>query len=205
MNKLFKNRNTKYRVVSICIILLVGMLLCAPLYSQEEDGNRGIRIVIPLDIGYQLSFENLAVSGVIFDVLTRLELGAAVGVMFPIGDVVSIGPEVGVRAPLIPLFLGSAIFHIPIRAVVHFAFTDDIGLDAYVAGKFHTWNAPAASHANITFDVGARLDLVGFLIGVEYALPFAVPIEASRGIVVSDNFWQNSLLFSLGYKIKIDL
>ena len=205
MHNLSKYSNTKYRVASICIMLFVGTILCAPVYSQEADSSRGIRVVAPLDIAYQFSLENLGLGP--FDVegvngvLTRLEIGAAIGVMFPIGDSISIGPELGIRVPLIPLFFGAAIIHVPLRAVVHLAFTDTIGLDTYMAGKLNIWDAPVSGHTNITFDVGARLDLAGFLIGVEYAMPFTIALGASRGIAFN-NFWQNAVSISLGYKIS---
>ena len=164
----------------------------------------GIRIVVPIELSYQISFEELGddvTSQVINGVLTRLELGAAVGVLFPLGPVVSIGPEIGVSIPLIPFIIGSAIVHIPIRAVVNFAFSDTISLDTYLGADINIWSAVAASLVNMTFDIGARLNLAGFLITTSYALPFAANFSEGVG-VARQNFWQNAFTIGLGFKLK---
>lgn len=205
MNMLTKRKNI-YKLIAVVALAVV---VCAPVAAQGSDSG-GITITVPISLSYQANFDNLPEDDdLVRDIFERADIDAGIGVLFPIGRFLSIGPEAGFSLPIEPLTRNVFIIHVPVRLVLNFALSNNISLDALLGTEFNirSFNIGADSidFTDLTFDIGTRLDLFGFLVGIQYTLPFSVDITAPELGSIPSDFWQNGLTISLGYKVKIGI
>ena len=196
-------------------------MVCVPLAAQQR-GDDEIWFSIPF--GGSLSFgfgdfldpdlgedPDLAALGLddvdvraedflLANVLFRTDFDAAFGVFFPIPNTsLSIGPEIGVSLPIFLLLGNTLALHIPVRAVLNIPLTERISVDALVGTEFNF----IARSSNMTFDLGARIDFSGFLVGVMYTMPFSVVFADAERELLSPKYWENALTITIGGRIKI--
>lgn len=189
------------------VLAVAAESLGAGVFSRNQ-------FAIPITISSQIDFDDLTPSigtGLISGLL-RSDVEIGFSALFPLGEsIVFIGPEVGVSIPIVPLFAETVIIRIPLRAVMSFAFNYNVSLDLLVGTEFNIWSDATIQFADLTFDIGARVDLSGFLLGLNYTLPVAVALGEPQFTNVSgtgvrsytEQYWQNALTLSLGYRIRL--
>lgn len=171
----------------------------------------GIVFRVPITVSSQIDIDDLLdpASNIGTNALLRGDIEVGFSVLFPLGDsTVSMGPEMGVSIPIASLVAGGLILHVPIRAVVIFAPTRNINIDVLAGIELNIWNEERIKFTDLTFEIGARLDARGFLVGLQYTLPFAIPFGDPQVAYSSlnsyvANYWQNALTLSVGYRIEI--
>lgn len=203
-------------------IYIIAVLVCVasfPIYAQEEEDRPWIGIL--LSISTDIDIDGIASGLPIDDALFQDEvLSLGVQVMFPVGWVVSIGPEIGISYPLGLIDLAiredssarlADRIHFPIRFVVDVAFTENFRLDLLAGFDFAVLsNDTTLDGGVLTFDLGARLDVFGFFLGAVYTLPHFIDLRsgsiASSGLIGDTRgTWNNSLAIELGYRFLLPL
>ena len=201
----------KRSVFKILVLMVLMIVVSAPAYSQRSRDR--IWFGFPASISYQFP---LTESGVVTaqeysDYIRRTDFNFGVQVFFPVGNGLSLGPEIGFSYPFlaaVPEFTDTSVtyltntVHIPIRLVLNIPFGKWVSLDALVGTEVNIWETPRFIITNLSFDVGARLDVFGLLIEVFYALPFTVDALGVDDVFPGRTQWKNAITVGAGYRFK---
>lgn len=200
----------------MCAVLLLALPL--DLYAQRgRKSEVDFWIGVPLSLSGRVSTAQLNANQPL-DNIRDAELNVLTQVMFEIGDIVSIGPEVGLFYP--PGSVADAIqanngdrlvdiIRLPINAVLDIAVSKSglFHIQFLTGMRFNFWDeAEVRGLKTLTFDLGARIEIAGVFFETTYSIPYSVDLDRSTSSSVSADTlgrWDDSLNLAIGYLFRI--
>lgn len=204
------------RKILVCVVLLV--MLPFGLYAQSERESRdNIWVGIPLSISGQIPVSGF-IDGQWFESTSEVELNLSTQVMFPLGNVVSIGPEVGLSYPLRLIdesvrnnTTGNLldVIRLPIRLVLDVTVSESglFHIQFLGGARFNFWNQDGVNGLKtLTFDIAGRVEIAGVFFEATYVPPYSVDLDPSASSKVRADtlgIWDDSVQFAAGYLFRI--
>ncbi len=223
------NLKNKFFKVTLLFVVL-SAVVTAPVFSQQAENDTpetSLYIGIPVFASYRAVFDQLTNPGANpgDDIIRNIDIGVTFQFLFPIGNSLSIGPEIGASLPVgwvsTENYINTRVFHVPIRLTLNGITNDFFSWDIFLGTEF---NVSDLSHDNLrfdvdtqkfvdtsetiastiemTFDIGARVYLGGFMIMAAYKLPAALVISDTLNL---PDLWDNSVFFGVGYRFFSDV
>lgn len=200
----------------IAIAFVMG-LMSIPVDAQRTFAQRNRIepwIGIPISLYSQVAIEEID-NGQILNQLGNIDLNITTQIMFPVTDVISIGPEIGISYP--PTSIGIAIeeqsvqrladrFRIPLLFVTDFVLSESglLHIQLFTGTRFNIWNTQGEFLKTLTVELGARISIAGVFVEVGYSLPFSLNLDQVASVRTTPSTvraWDNNLTLGAGYII----